>query len=102
MLVDMGVKTAVVKMGEDGCWVADRDTSEYVPAFKVKAVDTTGAGDNFAGGFISAYVSGKTPRQSAVIGSAAAALKVRGIGWPAYPDRSQVIKFLHERGFEGL
>jgi ribokinase len=102
MLVDIGVKVAVVKMGEDGCWVADRNTSEYVPAFKVKVVDTTGAGDNFAAGFISAYVSGKTLRQSAVIGSATAALKVGGVGWPAYPKRSQVDQFLHEKGLEGL
>jgi ribokinase len=102
LLVDMGVKTAVVKMGEGGCWVADRDTSEYVPAFKVKVVDTTGAGDNFAAGFISAYISGRTLRQSAVIGSATAALKIGGVGWPAYPKRSQVNEFLHDKGLEGL
>jgi len=100
--VDIGVKVAVVKLGENGCWVADKDSVEYVPAFKVKAVDTTGAGDNFAGGFISGYVSGKTLLQAAVIGSAAAALKVEGFGWPAYPDRAQVNKFLRLRGLEGL
>ena len=102
MLVDAGIKTAVVKLGEGGCWVADKDTLEYVPAFKVKVVDTTGAGDNFAAGFISAFISGKTLQQSAVIGSATAALKVGGVGWPAYPKRSQVNKFLHDRGLEGL
>ena len=102
MLVDTGVKTAVVKLGERGCWVADKNTIEYIPAFKVNVVDTTGAGDNFAAGFISAYISGKTLRQSAVIGSATAALKVGGVGWPAYPERSQVNEFLHDRGLKGL
>ncbi|WP_128860165.1 carbohydrate kinase family protein [Methanocella paludicola] len=102
MLVGMGVKTAVVKVGEGGCWIADRNTSEYVPAFKVDVVDTTGAGDNFAAGFISAYISGRTLRESAVIGSATAALKIGGVGWPAYPERRQVNKFLSDRGFEGF
>jgi ribokinase len=102
MLVDMGIKTVAVKLGEGGCWAADEDTVEYVPAFKVKAVDTTGAGDNFAAGFISGHISGKTLRQSAMIGSAAAALKIGGTGWMAYPERSQVNIFLHDRGLVGL
>jgi len=89
-------------MGEGGCWVVDRDTSEYIPAFKVKVVDTTGAGDNFAAGLISAYVSGRPLRRSAVVGSAAAALKIGGVGWPAYPERRQVDGFLRERGLEGF
>ncbi|OPY25312.1 MAG: putative sugar kinase [Methanocella sp. PtaU1.Bin125] len=101
-LLKIGVKTAVVKMGERGCWVADRNTSGFVPAFGVEAVDSTGAGDNFAAGFISAYISGKSPREAAVIGSATAALKIGGIGWPAYPDRLQVNQFLAARGFGGL
>ena len=101
-LLKMGVKTAVVKMGEGGCWVADKNTSGFIPAFKVDVVDTTGAGDNFAAGFITAYIGGKSVREAAVIGSATAALKIEGIGWPAYPERSQVYKFLADRGFGGL
>jgi ribokinase len=101
-LLKMGVKTAVVKLGEGGCWVADKNTLEFVPAFKVKVVDSTGAGDNFAAGFITAYASGKHLRDSAVIGSATAALKIGGIGWRAYPRRSQVDKFLADRGLRGL
>jgi ribokinase len=101
-LVKIGVKIVVVKMGEGGCWVADKNTLEFVPAFKVKVVDTTGAGDNFAAGFITAYIGGKSPREAAIIGSATAALKIGGIGWPAYPVRSQVNRFLADRGFRGL
>ncbi len=101
-LVEIGVKTAVVKLGEGGCWVANKDMVEYIPAFKVKVVDTTGAGDNFAAGFISAYIGGKTLRQSALIGSATAALKIGGVGWPAYPHRLQLNEFLHARRIEEL
>lgn len=102
ILLDMGVKTVAIKMGKDGCWVADKEKLEYVPAFSVKVVDTTGAGDNFNAGFISGYISGKTLSQCATIGSATAALKIGGVGWSTYPKRSQVNKFLQDRGFEGL
>lgn len=102
ILLDMGVKTVAIKMGKDGCWVADQDTLEYVPSFNVKVVDTTGAGDNFNAGFVSGYISGKTLGQAALIGSATAALKIGGVGWSTYPTRDQVNKFLRERSFEGL
>lgn len=102
ILLDMGVKVVAIKMGKDGCWVADRENIEYVPAFQVKVVDTTGAGDNFNAGFICSYISGRPLRECAIIGSATAALKIGGIGWSTYPTRKQVNTFLAERGFKGL
>jgi ribokinase len=102
MLIDIGVKVAVVKMGKDGCIVADKDMSQYIPAFKVKVLDTTGAGDNFNAGFVSAYISGKPLYNCALIGSATAALKVGGVGWSTYPTRNRVNMFLVERGYEGF
>jgi ribokinase len=102
ILLDMGIKVVVIKMGKDGCWVADRDSLEYVPPFKVNVVDTTGAGDNFNAGFVSSYISGRTPRDCAIIGSATAALKIGGVGWSTYPTREKVNRFLDERGLKGL
>jgi ribokinase len=92
----MGVKVAVIKAGSDGCYVADGKTAEFVPAFKVKVVDTTGAGDTFMAGFISAYVNGHSLRECAVIGSATAGLKIGGVGWSTYPTRQSVNQFLQE------
>ena len=52
-LVSCGVKTAVVKCGADGCVVADRQGVRAIPAVPVKVcLDTTGAGDSFAAGFL--------------------------------------------------
>ncbi len=102
ILLDMGVKVVAIKMGKDGCWVADRERIEYVPAFQVKVVDTTGAGDNFNAGFISSYIGGRPLRDCAIIGSATAALKIGGVGWSTYPTRGQVNTFLAERGLKGL
>jgi ribokinase len=102
ILLDMGVRVAAIKMGSKGSWVADRNNIEYVPPFSVKVVDTTGAGDNFNAGFISAYISGRALKECAVIGSATAALKIGGVGWSTYPTRKQVNTFLADRGFTGL
>jgi ribokinase len=101
ILLDMGVKVAVIKMGKDGCYVTDGNTAEIVPAFKVKVVDTTGAGDTFNAGFITAYVSGKSLRECAVIGAATAGLKVGGVGWSTYPNRQSVNQFLKESFEQG-
>ena len=102
ILLDMGVKIVAIKMGKDGCWVANRENIEYVPAFDVKVVDTTGAGDNFNAGFVSSYINGRPLRDCAIIGSATAALKIGGVGWSTYPTRKQVNTFLADRGFTGL
>jgi ribokinase len=96
ILLDMGVKIVVIKMGKVGCYVADGKTAEFVPSFKVKVVDTTGAGDTFMVGFISAYVQGRSLRECAIIGSATAGLKIGGVGWSTYPTRQSVNQFLQE------
>lgn len=48
---------AVVLTGGDGCWVGDKNQKIHCPAFQVEVLDTTGAGDLFASGFIHAYLS---------------------------------------------
>jgi len=54
--------------------------TETVPAFEVDVVDTTGCGDAFSAGFIRGISLGRTPRESAVLGNAAAALVAQGLG----------------------
>ena len=51
-LLSMGVKTVIVTMGEKGAFVRNKEGFVYSEAKKVKAVDTTGAGDAFMGGFL--------------------------------------------------
>lgn len=65
---------AIVTMGEKGCVYCDEATS-YMPAIKVKAVDTTGTGAAFAAGFIFARMSGKSLNESIQFASAAGAYK---------------------------
>lgn len=61
-LIADGVDLVIVTMGKDGAYVRTRDTWYTAPAKKVRAVDTTGAGDAFMGGFLHKLAaSGKRP-----------------------------------------
>lgn len=51
-LIDMGIKTVIVTKGPEGAIVRTKDGIINSPALGVKAVDTTGAGDAFMGGFL--------------------------------------------------
>ncbi len=58
-LVEKGVKNMIVTLGERGALYMNKDTKFYIGAPKVKAVDTTGAGDGFIGAFVSEYIRHK-------------------------------------------
>jgi sulfofructose kinase len=70
----------VVTMGEQGASALDGDTFYHEPAFKVHAVDTTGAGDVFRGGFIYALVNGQPIAEALRIANAAAAVSCTRLG----------------------
>ena len=73
-LVDRGAGTAVITMGADGCLLGDESGVDHFPAFgEFPVVDTTGAGDGFAGGFLAVILSGGTPRQACRVGNLVAA-----------------------------
>jgi len=77
---DHGVKRVVVKLGGRGCLIADENSRVQVPAFKVTAVDTTGAGDSFVGGFLAARQRGFHLCDAARFANAVAALSVQRMG----------------------
>ena len=70
----------VIKLGEAGAvWLApDRDI--LVAAPKVKAIDTTGAGDSFNAGFLVAWMNGKTPQQCLKAGNKVGSASTRTAG----------------------
>ena len=106
-LLDAGVSVVVVTLDADGAFVATKDGSGIVESFRVKAVDTTGAGDSFWGGFLAAFCeSGKKPEEVtfadasafARFGNAVASLCVRTRGAiPAMPERDAVEALLGEQ-----
>ena len=59
LLVEAGVSCAVIKCGSKGCIVKTREETYHIPSYPVKnCIDTTGAGDSFAAGFLWALSEG--------------------------------------------
>ena len=58
-LIKMGIKNVIITLGEKGVFYSNGKDEIYIKASKVKAIDTTGAGDAFNGGFSLALLKGK-------------------------------------------
>lgn len=75
-----GVGKLIVTMGSKGALLCEGGPSVFVPAHKVKAVDTTAAGDTFCGALCVALSEGKGLREAAEFACAASALTVQKMG----------------------
>ncbi|PAW51574.1 ribokinase [Pseudomonas moraviensis] len=93
-LIAMGAGKVIVTLGAQGSLFANGKDFEHFPAPKVKAVDTTAAGDTFVGGFAAALASGKSEAEAIRYGQVAAALSVTRAGaQPSIPTMSDVQAF---------
>jgi sugar/nucleoside kinase (ribokinase family) len=93
----VGVRNVILKRGTEGVIAFTGDHTFTSPAFKVQAVDTTGAGDNFVGGFIHALTQDMDVPSALRFGSACAALSIEAVGAGAgLADLQQVKHFLKE------
>jgi len=91
----VGVRRIVVTLGEEGVLVAEGDSERHIPAHGVTVVDTTAAGDAFAGAFAVALLEGHSTYQAAAWGNAAGALAVTRAGaQPSLPRRDELERFL--------
>ena len=75
-----GVGKLIVTMGSKGALICEGGPSVFVPAHKVKAVDTTAAGDTFCGALCVAISEGKSLKEAAQFACAASALTVQKMG----------------------
>jgi 2-dehydro-3-deoxygluconokinase len=93
--LELGVPLVALKLGAEGCIVADRNGRRRIPGHEVEAVDATGAGDTFAGAFLARTVAGDDPFSAAAYANAAAALSTTGYGAVApIPRRAEVERLL--------
>jgi sugar/nucleoside kinase (ribokinase family) len=98
VVVEIGQRgLSVVTRGIQGASLIDRGREVDVPAYRVKVVDTTGAGDVFAAALFAARSARESVSASARYASAAAALTVAGTGLSAVPSR-EAVEALIERG----
>ncbi len=106
VLLDQGVKIVAITLGSEGAYIRVGKVSRLVPGFRAKAVDTTGAGDSFFGGFLYRFLaSGKALKEVTVddaadyarFGNATASLCVeRRGGIPAMPKLAEVLERLKQ------
>ena len=52
VLLGYGVKNVIIKLGAKGCYFKNASLSIRLPAYRIRAVDATGAGDTYAAGFL--------------------------------------------------
>ncbi len=103
-LIENGAVIVAVTLGKDGAYIQTKYGGKYISGFAANAVDATGAGDAFWGGFLlKVCESGKNPNEItldeasafAVFANAAASLCVEKSGAiPALPDINEVLKRL--------
>lgn len=94
-LLARGVETVILTLGSRGAFIADDNRSHLVPGFKVKAVDTTGAGDIFNGALAVALAEDQPLDHAVLFANAAAAISVTRLGaQPSAPSRQEIKKLL--------
>ena len=92
-----GPRFAVITLGEKGCYAAGDHFEGPIPAFEVRAVDTTAAGDVFNGALAVALAEKQPPGDALRFASAAAALSVTKLGaQPSAPKRADIKAFLDD------
>lgn len=89
--LDAGVKSVIVKLGAKGCLYADANGMTRLPALPIKAVDATGAGDNFVAGYAAKLLWGASPFEALRFANACGAICTTAVGaGTALKDRAQV------------
>jgi len=92
------VPTVIVTLGHQGCCARHHDAFYIQPAFRVKSVDTTAAGDTFCGCLVAALSKGMEMQQALKVASAAAALACTKLGaQTSIPTAADVLTFLAQQ-----
>lgn len=90
-LCHRGVRTVLVTLGAEGCVLVDSTSSEHIPAPRVRAIDTTAAGDTFTGALAVRLCEGATPHEAARFACVAGALSTTSPGAQSgMPRREEV------------
>ncbi|MHA1301168.1 MAG: carbohydrate kinase family protein, partial [Candidatus Helarchaeota archaeon] len=94
-LFSLGPRIAAITLGSKGAVIIEKDKKYKIPPYRVKAVDTTGAGDSFSAGFITGILEGKHLEICGKMGNATAALKIQYLGArEGLPTRRMVEDFI--------
>lgn len=81
--LDRGVKIVGLKMGKEGCYIKTEKGEFSIPSYPVKVIDTSGAGDAFAAGFLAGLIKGWDLQKTGYFANAVGALCVQAVGCTA-------------------
>ncbi len=99
ILLNKGVEAVIITLGDEGAFLYAGKEKQKIPAPKVKAVDTTAAGDTFNGALAVMLAEGKTLKEAVIFANKAAALSVRKAGAqrsiPYRKDIEKIDEFTH-------
>lgn len=96
VLLGHGVRNVIIKLGDQGCFFKNEKEVCRLNALPVKAVDSTGAGDNFIAGFSSEILRGSSQREALLFANACGAVCTTGVGGiSALRDRRQILSLLN-------
>ncbi len=99
--IEHGAGTAIITLGDKGAVLVTPEISRHFPSPNIKALDTTGAGDIFSGGFMAALSQGKNIEESVVFANHAAALSTRRLGVvESIPNLKEVEDFLRKSSLQ--
>jgi ribokinase len=88
--LNSGIHRVIITLGSNGSLLASRDGMEHIPAFTVKSVDSTGAGDAFIGSFAVFLGEGLAEKEAVRRANLYAGLSTTGVGTQkSFYDRSR-------------
>ncbi|MBQ8356815.1 MAG: ribokinase [Clostridia bacterium] len=94
---EMGVKNVIITLGSRGAYFTDGKREVLVPCLKMKAVETTGAGDAFNGGFATAIAEGRDVETALKFATCTAAISVTRLGAAtSMPERHEIEALLQK------
>jgi ribokinase len=94
-LLKKRIETVIITLGEEGSYIATTNYREKINAFRVKALDTTAAGDIYCGSLCVALTEGKSLPNAIRFAGAASAISVTRLGaQPSAPTRQEIERFL--------
>lgn len=93
VFLSYGIKNVIIKLGSKGCYFKNAAEEFSLPALPIKAVDATGAGDNFVAGLTCELLRGAGVREAVRFGNACGAICTTAVGAStALKDREQVLE----------
>ncbi len=94
---EMGVRNVVITLGVRGAFFTDGEREILVPSIKVKALETTGAGDAFNGGLATAIAEGMPMEAALQFATCTAAISVTRLGSsPSMPHRHEIVALMEK------